>query len=176
MRTWKGSLNRWNSSRCLNRPVRTERAYVADDRSPDLWDRLGSSEDAGTRAEFATLAIFDTKKRGSREQPSPPCHRVTKPVKASTFRRPPNRLSRRSREHRPTIGALEPPQVTPMCLLGGQPLAQRRPSIEQRVIPTGERAKALLPTGTAVKMVSRTLIGVEYVRPIPVRNLLGCCR
>jgi len=26
-------------------------------------------------------------------------------------------------------------------------LAQRRPSIEQRVIPTGERAKALLPTG-----------------------------
>jgi hypothetical protein len=37
--------------------------------------------------------------------------------------------------------------VTPMCLLGGEPLAQRRPSIEQRVIPTGERAKALLPTG-----------------------------
>jgi hypothetical protein len=60
---------------------------------------------------------------------------------------PAERISRRSREHRPTVGALEPPQVTPMCLLGGEPLAQRRPSIEQRVIPSGERAKALLPTG-----------------------------
>ena len=86
------------------------------------------------------------KKRGSREQPSPPCQRVTNRLR---FRHvgPIERLSRRSQEHRPTIGALEPPQVTPMCLLGGKPLAQRRPSIEQRVIPTGERAKALLPTG-----------------------------
>ena len=85
------------------------------------------------------------KKRGSREQPSPPCQRVTNRLR---FRHvgPIERLSRRSQEHRPTIGALEPPQVTPMCLLGGKPLAQRRPSIEQRVIPTGERAKALLPT------------------------------
>jgi len=32
---------------------------------------------------------------------------------------PAERLSRRSREHRPTIGVLESPQVTPMCLLGG---------------------------------------------------------
>ena len=30
----------------------------------------------------------------------------------------PSNISRRSWEHRPTIGVLEPRQVTPMCLLG----------------------------------------------------------
>jgi hypothetical protein len=67
------------------------------------------------------------KKRGPRLQPSPPCQRVTKPVKVSPRWRPAERLSRRSREHRPTVGVLEPPQVTPMCLLGS-PLWHSGPS------------------------------------------------
>jgi hypothetical protein len=52
---------------------------------------------------------------------------VTKPVKVSPRWRPAERLSRRSREHRPTVGVLEPPQVTPMCLLGS-PLWHSGPS------------------------------------------------
>jgi hypothetical protein len=40
------------------------------------------------------------------------------PVKAPPLGAPAERISRRSREHRPTIGVLESPQVTPMCLLG----------------------------------------------------------
>jgi hypothetical protein len=83
---------------------------------------------------------------GRVSKPLPPCHPATKPVKAPPLGAPAERNSRRSREHRPTIGALEPPQVTPMCLLGDSRW-HGRPSIEQRVIPTGERAKALLPTG-----------------------------
>ena len=44
---------------------------------------------------------------------------VAKPVKTPPLGIPAERKNRRSREHRPTIGDLEPPQVTPMCLLGG---------------------------------------------------------
>ena len=54
---------------------------------------------------------------------------------------PVERISRRSRVHRPTVSALEPPQVASMCLLGWQPLARRRPSIEERVIPSGEQQR-----------------------------------
>ena len=43
---------------------------------------------------------------------------VAKPVKTPPLGIPAERISRRSREHRPTLGALESPQVTPMCLLG----------------------------------------------------------
>jgi hypothetical protein len=90
------------------------------------------------------------KKRGPREQPSPPCHRATKPVKAPPLGAPAERISRRSREHRPTIGALEPPQVTPMCLLGDSRWPGR-PSIEQRVIPSGDQQRLCCARGTAIK-------------------------
>src|SRR5262245_41983699 len=90
------------------------------------------------------------KKRGPREQPSPPCHRATKPVKAPPLGAPAERISRRSREHRPTIGALEPPQVTPMCLLGDSRW-HGCPSIEQRVIPSGDQQRLCCARGTAIK-------------------------
>jgi hypothetical protein len=69
-----------------------------------------------------------SKKRGSRWQPPPPCHRTTKPAKPS----------RRRPGHRPTLGALKPPQVASMCLLGRQRLAQ--PSNHRGTeIPSGQQ-------------------------------------
>jgi hypothetical protein len=42
-------------------------------------------------------------------------------------------MSRRSWEHRPTAGVLEPPQVTPMCLPEASRWHSWRPGIEQRL-------------------------------------------
>ena len=58
------------------------------------------------------------------------------------------------------------------------PLSQRPPSTEQRVIPSGVLAKALLAIrrGPPLKIVNRLLIGVELAKAVAVMNLLGCCR
>jgi hypothetical protein len=123
----------------------------------------------------APWPLRQKKKRGSREQPPPPCHHATKPVKTPPLGAPVERINRRSREHRPTLGALEPPQVTPMCLLGDSRW-HGRPSIEQRVIPTGERAKALPPTGDRRENRERKFNRSRVCKGSSVRNLLGCCR
>ena len=84
------------------------------------------------------LAVTSKRSEGRVSNPRlPVC--ATKPVKVSPCRRPAERISRRSREHRPTIGVLEPPQVTPMCLLGASRWHGGPSSIEQRVSRLGNQ-------------------------------------
>jgi hypothetical protein len=93
---------------------------------------------------------IQAKKEARALRPPPPCHRATKPVKAPTVGRPPNdkpSFTGASAHRR----VLEPPQVAPTCLLGGKPLAQRRPSIEERFLPSGEQQRLCRPRGAAVE-------------------------
>jgi|SRR5215510_11459573 len=87
--------------------------------------------------------------------------------------RPAERISRRSREHRLTVGVLEPPQVTPCAFLKAAVGAAHRPSTEQRTSRFGTWQGLLGLSEAATRMVSLLLVHVEQVLAVCGKLLAG---